>query len=175
MNPLINKNSVLFRLPKNLNSKQRLVLDGIRYSVQIADQSFLSLLNSLFMYSATEPTLQSSAAIFANAWSIVDSLTRLDKLLNCLTELHDQEPIKQFREKAKIGKIKRMRNHIQHLDERFDKLVELRRPTWGTLTWIRFEKDFLKSREFEHHTLTAGSFQSTFVDCELPTGKIQVR
>ncbi len=172
MNPLINKNSVLFRLPKNLNSKQRLVLDGIRYSVQIADQSFLSLLNSLFMYSAIEPTLQSSAAIFANAWSIVDSLTRLDKLLNCLTELHDQEPIKQFREKAKI---KRMRNHIQHLDERFDKLVELRRPTWGTLTWIRFEKDFLKSREFEHHTLTAGSFQSTFVDCELPTGKIQVR
>lgn len=137
---IIDKNSPLRRLPL-LNRKQTLFLDGIRYSIEMADLSYCRLRETLYKMSINccsslpNDHINTVSAVL-DAWSIIDSIDRLRGLLY-LAEfvkkdlLPNDDPLKQY-----MDDIRLLRNSIQHIAQRIDMMVSKNLTILGSLSWF---------------------------------------
>lgn len=124
-------------LAANKVAKNTLFYDGIYFSIQMIRFIYNNLVNKLLTLSefkAKDPNILAQSAI-SDAWSIVDSLYRLRKLLEDTPGLKQNlPPLKLFYQKTKG--LKDLRDSIQHLDETIEKYVSYKIPALGRLFWI---------------------------------------
>lgn len=118
-------------------ANKTLYYDGIFYSIKMARRSYNDLVNTLCKLANLqigESTELAEAAI-TEAWSIVDHLYRLHRLLEDTPELSKKSPHYQvFCRKTKH--LKDLRDSIQHLDDHVVKYVLHKIPAWGRLSWV---------------------------------------
>ena len=156
MSKLIPEESPLRRLPQTLKPSQCLIIDGIRYSIEITELAYIRLMDTLIKISQSnkgEVPEDSFTSTLADVWTIIDSVNRLRSLITLLPDSDKADYVQTFLDKTE--KIKKLRNSIQHLHARFDKLLSLKQSTWGTLSWITL--DSMSPISGRIHTLVAGS------------------
>ena len=128
---------ILMMHAMNKVAKKALFHDGIYYSVKMTRRTYHDLverLRTLANFQFKDPTSFAEYAI-TDAWSIVDSLYRLRKLLEDMPDLKQKSPqLQLFYRKTKC--LKNLRDSIQHLDEYIDKYVPYKIPAWGRLSWV---------------------------------------
>lgn len=118
---VIKNDSPLRRLPSDLNMKQTLFLDAIRYSVEMADVAHIRLRETLLSLtsefrSRRKAVNVGSAGLNAmlDAWSLVDSIHRLRMLLKHMPFVKQKSPGLVSFYKQTTG-IDDLRNAIQHI------------------------------------------------------------
>lgn len=155
------KHLVLQRLPQNLDRKQMLFLDGIRYSVETAETAYSRLRKTLL--TLTNRSLEKKNLRIASlttravldAWVIIDSIHRLRGLLRQMPRVKQRAPylVSFYKQTEKIEKL---RNLVQHLNNEMDNLVLKKLPVWGTLNWVAIP----------------GSVAGTYYSCSLTPGSL---
>ena len=171
--PLISADSSLRKLPDGLKQSDRMLLDGIRYSVEMAEIGYKRLINSLYLisFSDEQSEVVDFAAIFADIWSIIDAVSRLRRLIYAIPNAKDHETAQSFY--SKTDSIRLLRNRVQHMEERYVELVELQEPAWGYITWVsfyQFSTDGLPSAG-RTHLLASGSIRGVELQFESPLKK----
>ncbi len=73
------------------------------------------------------------APIFLDAWSVIDSVRRLRKLLESAL-LRNRAEVRSFLAAPKS--IKGLRDAVQHINEQIESLANSNLPTWGALAWM---------------------------------------
>lgn len=158
---LVGEDSVLRKLPSALDKRQLRMLVAIRYSIEMYDvayQSILGLLNQI----ETGDKFQSKTKtlyplVFTHAWSMVDSANRLEVLLKHMPNIKRGPRFKA--NLRRIAAFKSLRNPIQHLNKEIlnrSKDVDVE-PIWGSLSWAKIiETDPFKVHVF---TLIPGSLE----------------
>ncbi len=140
---IIRKNSPLRRIPSKLNIKQTLFLDAIRYSMEMADTSYIRLKRTLRNLTTKQlqkrdSTIISSSMVHAliDAWSIVDTVHRLRWLLTSMPGVVKGSPGRIIFMNNTITVVN-LRHIIQHLNKKdqIEELIETKSAALGTLTW----------------------------------------
>lgn len=142
--PLIGPDSPLSHLPANLDPRQRLFLDAIRYSIAMLDVSYVRLHSLLVEVSVLQVEAGDSEdgvdldvflpGAFLDAFSIVDMANRLWTLLNNMAGIKRTPDMRVFLNK--IRRAEDLRNPVQHLPGELVKLATQDEATWGWLLWI---------------------------------------
>jgi hypothetical protein len=138
---ILETDSPLRRIPAQLNPRQILFFDGIRYSIDMVDMAHQRLVGTLYDLTknctshSDEPIATKFITATQDAWSIIDSVHRLRMLIGQSPGFKQNTPDYQlfFRGTAKITDL---RNFIQHLDQNIPKLESQNIPVWGALSWI---------------------------------------
>lgn len=121
----------------NKVAKKALFHDGVYYSVKMTFKTYNDLverLHELAKFQFQDPTSFAECSI-TDAWSIIDSLYRLRKLLEGTPDLKQKSPqLQLFYRQTKT--LKNLRDSFQHLDEYLHKYVPYKIPAWGRLSWI---------------------------------------
>lgn len=137
---LISSESPLRNLPETLRQRERLILDGVRYTADIAGLAYQRLITTLLQF-PNEATADLGSGestrhvvAFSDVWTFVDTVNRLRVLIHAMPGAPESEPVIAFLEDT--GTIRDMRNRIQHLRARVDHLVSNHLPTWGSITWV---------------------------------------
>lgn len=128
---ILHHNSILKYLPINLNKKQFLIFDAIRFSLEIVENSWSSLINQIeFIASSKSEYVKDLPKLFVEIWSIIDNVKRF-------ISLHSQLEIKsQLNIMDTIEHVVEFRHTLQHLDERIGQtLIDSDIPVYGILTW----------------------------------------
>lgn len=138
---ILKPDSILFFLPKNMETRQLLIFDSLRFTIEIIDSNWQDLNNSLLECSREQKVLPFSKT-FSNVWSIIDNTQRFiaiyKSLLTSDSQFHILDPITH---------ISSFRNTFAHLNERIDEsLLKNRTPFYGALTW-EYLNDFNESVE----------------------------
>lgn len=133
---LISPDSPLSVLPRNLDPSQRLLLDAIRISAQCIDISHARLVENLEKCRpGADRGKPFGIAAMLDAWSVIDSLYRLRKLVQRMPRWRRKSPSKEIFLR-KTTSAEELRNSIQHLDTEAESLLSSGRPPFGALTWI---------------------------------------
>ena len=171
---IINDQSPFRRLPPHLDRKQTLFLDGIRYSIEMADLASSRLSETLFEISFNQEDSESkhlnTVSALQDAWSIVDSIHRLRGLLSQAPGFKQKAPgMRLFLQRtADIG---HLRNSVQHLNNEIKSLVNKNLPVWGVLSWFAIRDP--KQRSGLACSLIAGTlFESKNNPIVNPLGKM---
>lgn len=124
-------------ISKGITDKKALFYDGLYYSVNIIRRLYDDLIERLRILSEFQfenPDVDSEFAI-TEAWSIIDSLYRLRKLLEDTPGLkQNDENLRLFYQRTKC--LKELRDSIQHLDEHINKYIPDKIPALGRLSWV---------------------------------------
>ncbi|HBF89353.1 MAG TPA: hypothetical protein DDX39_11995 [Bacteroidales bacterium] len=149
---MIIKADSYFRYPPlNLNPKQVIVFNGIRYSIDIVEIAYERLCKNLydFVYSENKPSFP---VIFSECWTIINSATIFINLSIRHFKIDKENSIWDG-----IREIKELRNTNQHLDERINEvLLENNLPIYGALSW--YSQEHLDAKEGVITTIISGSF-----------------
>jgi hypothetical protein len=170
MSELIPETSPLCRHPVMLEPRQRLILDGIRYSVEITELAFQRLNETLSTISqASEDALPRAAFVtaLADSWTIIDSVSRLRTLVTLMPGAMEADYVQEFLSQTKVALL--MRNAVQHIHGRLEKLLSLKQPTWGTVSWVTLEAEDLTKGKI--HLLLPGSLQRGEFPMPNPSGE----
>ncbi len=137
---LIEPQSPLRRIPESLDRREALFFDGIRFTVEMMDIAYRRLADTLHEHAqAQNPAFRQSnpmALPFLDAWSIVDSVNRLRRLLDRLPTIkHKQIPEREVFLRG-TETVDEFRNRIQHLDTEMTSITESKEPVWGTISWF---------------------------------------
>lgn len=125
------------RLPVDLDNRQRVFCDAIRYSGSMATVAYFRLCSSLlsttleFSAKAQTPPFE---PVFLDAWSFIDCTFRLSRLIQDAPGIKHRGPIFRIFEQRILG-IEDLRHGIQHLSGETKKLSELNLPAFGVLSW----------------------------------------
>lgn len=143
---IISNDSPLRRIPSQIDRRQILSFDGIRYSIEMADLAHSRLQEILLeiAQSSSHPEPESFyyPSVILDAWSIVDSVNRLRGLLSQTPGLKQNLPFLVSFMKKTI-EVENLRNAVQHLNQQIRKLVDLNLPVWGALSWtIMLDPEF---------------------------------
>ena len=138
---MIPADSPLRNPPESMPPEQRVAFDGLRYAADMvalaADRLHSDLLE---VTSAREKTVSldptAFARCFANVWSLVDNMWRLNLLLIRVPGLK-RTPEVVAHLKA-IRSVEGFRHGFQHLDERVRSCAQDQLPLLGTLSWAHF-------------------------------------
>ncbi len=139
---IIGKDSALRRVPDGIDRRQAVFLDGIRYSVEMADLAYGRLRSGLWALSSEDGMDDAQGQVspfvepFLDAWSIVDSVHRLRQLLEQMPGLKKAKspPYQLFLRKT--SPVEQFRHAIQHLRNELDRMSSQRWPVWGVLDWV---------------------------------------
>ncbi|WP_444933582.1 hypothetical protein [Microbulbifer sp. JTAC008] len=169
---IIAKGSPLSLLPDDIHPKLRILFDGIRYAIYMADAAYNNLDHFLTVYLRCNKSIKTSALvnIFSNSWTIVDSVQRVRHILKTIPEIKDLNQVVEFCEK--MTPIYNLRAGIQHLPGKAQKLISDRCSTWGAVRWVTTEK-IHSDNTLTTHFAAAGSideFSDKFL--ENPLGKV---
>lgn len=130
--------SPLHRLPAGLHRRQKLMLDGIAFSADMAMLSYARLQASLLAY--TQGVVQEqpqppapAALVMMDAWTIIDAVNRLGALVAATRGLKQGPAVESFRRSVEDVEI--LRNAVQHLIGEVEELEKNDRPLWGSLSW----------------------------------------
>jgi hypothetical protein len=138
---LLGRDSVLRKIPVNLDPKQALFLDGIRHAVEIMDVAYDRLSDALTHLALRPPVSNElpalSAHVFLDAWSFVDAVNRFYMM-------YTQMPGIKFGA-AKDGiptlcevtqEFRDLRNVADNLAQRAELVISRDGAALGELTWL---------------------------------------
>ena len=163
--------SAFLKLTAGLEPRQHILFDGIRYALSLIELSFNRLYGSLHEISKEKQGVdlqQHYYSVFSDAWSIVDSANRLQGLVKSIEGYQYSPAISDFLVHNESGR--NLRNHVQHLNSNLDRLVKLKQPIMGWITWVACldaEKDRIYSR-----MISAGSLANGKMEIQNPVGKV---
>ena len=137
---LIDFDSVLFKIPTNVDKKLNYLLDGIRYCANSIFLSNYSLKENLKIISH-DYTVNNTVnnllfySVYKEAWSMIDSTYRLR---NFLSPFNFSEDINLTENYNYLLKTKPFRNTFEHMDERIDEInIKYDVSLWGNISWIK--------------------------------------
>ena len=168
MNRIIEADSALRRLPSNLAPRHRALLDGIRFSAEMCELAFERLIDSLVKISqerSADGVLGGFAAPFSDAWTMIDAVNRMRPLTERLPGANRGDVTAAFM--AATARVYTLRNAVQHLHGRLDKIAADKLPTWGTITWL---SAMGSPPRFRMHVLVPGAMFQGEHALENPTG-----
>lgn len=133
----ISKNSPLRKPPQPVSERQIVLLDGIRYSADMAAIAINRLWEQLSFIDSTELEIEPHhiAAAALDAWSIIDAAHRMSDLVENLPGLPNSSWRKVFRQRMKDARD--LRDMWQHQVGEAPAVVQQRGQAWGALTWAQ--------------------------------------
>lgn len=134
---LIDTDSPLRRIPlaPGVVRSQRMFLDGMRYSIEIAEIAFHRLKKTLMEASGDEGDSRAEfPSALLDAWAVVDSAYRLLGLMRKMRGIERTPEATLIR--RGLEPVKDLRNCIQHLNKEILKHVDVGQPVWGSLSWV---------------------------------------
>jgi hypothetical protein len=142
---MLSENSVLKRLPPNLEAGQLVLLDGIRHTAEISWLAFSRLDASLTWLADATPgdprRNEVTIAAYMDAWSLVDAIDRFRGLW-AIVGLQKEEKPSTGPTFAELSKpVRDIRNVSDHLAQRIDYVAAKGSPVMGLLTWITFAQN----------------------------------
>ncbi len=121
--------SPLNYLPNELSYKELMLLDSLRFTLEMIDYNFYQLVNNLEQLASGKAN-KIHFKIFNYSWTLIDHSYRFYRLFKKLNTS----------EQSIINRLKyldRFRNTIQHLDERIEKtILKNNRPIFGSLKCV---------------------------------------
>jgi hypothetical protein len=169
MSNLLPEDSPRKNLPSTIDPKQRVVLDGIRYSIEIAELSFNRLFDALLELSKRPDDPHGTfVEPFLYAWSFIDATSRMRSLLPFVPEYESSPEILCFI--SETEGIRSLRDNIQHLNDRIDKFAGIKLPPWGAITWFFVVQD--SPLVVRNHIIGAGTLFASEHKMVLPIGKL---
>ncbi|MEP6957638.1 MAG: hypothetical protein ABI980_02830 [Nitrospirota bacterium] len=134
---IIGDDSPFLRHPP-LHPTESALVDAIRFSIEMADHAYSRLRSSAHTISLSQMRKEVLpknifAPIFLDAWSVIDSVHRLRKLLESAL-LRNRAEVRGFLPTTRS--ITDLRDAVQHIDERIEGLADSNLPTWGALAWM---------------------------------------
>ncbi len=140
---ILDGDSPFRQIPVELNQSQATFLDGIRYSVDMAELAYERLRVSLYGFaieshssSESSPESKQLAAIFLDAWSIIDSVHRLRGILDQMPGLSKGKSPKYQLFRRKTQEVEEFRHTVQHLNHELREMAKNGWPVWGVLDWV---------------------------------------
>lgn len=138
---MLASDSILRRLPPEVNPKQALFIDGIRHSVEIMDLAFTRLRATLTNIATADPEAlnlpAASTHAFLDAWAMVDAIDRFRTLCKLMpNSIPGTLPPGTETLEAVTQPFRNLRNVADHLAERADYVVSKGGAALGTLTWF---------------------------------------
>ncbi len=138
---LLTFNSPLRNLPASLDQKQALFFSGIRLSLDMIEQAY-SHLEKLCQLLLLQETLENQslqlASSYSAAWSLIDSMHRLQILLKQLPGFKQKSPPFQVLYR-KMNDVENVRNLMQHLDKEITGLISSNSSLCGSLSWLHIK------------------------------------
>ena len=122
---------------QNFSERQIILLDGIRYSADMAGIAIDRLWTHLCIIDQNDSSVRTRdiATAALDAWSIIDSAHRMTDLLNGLPGLSNQPWRKIFTDR--VQDCLELRNSWQHQLSESEQMVAMRQQAWGTLAWVK--------------------------------------
>ncbi len=139
---MLDQDSPLHRLPAGLRRRQKLMLDGIGISIDMATMSYARLQASLLAWTQgvvqgqPQPTA-GAALIMMDAWMIIDAVNRLRALVAATRGLKRGPAVVSFN--RSVEGVETLRNAVQHLIGEVEELEKNGHPLWGSLSWNYLE------------------------------------
>jgi hypothetical protein len=137
---IISAESVFRKIPSALSRRQALFVEGIRYSVDMIDVAYSRLRDTLVALAGMNQSNSENMAhvsAMLDAWSIVDSLNRLRRLVEYFPGSQGKNKSAAYRVFMSVTeKIPDLRNTVQHLETAIkDVTNDLNWAVWGSLSW----------------------------------------
>jgi len=159
--PFFAKTSVFRSIPASLRTDQRVLLDGIRYSIEMLDVSYLRLTKTLLSIADIRAARSSEFPhrvfpdALTDAWSVIDTIVRLTNLVKRLPKWKRSPMVRSFL--TTTATAEQLRHAYQHLEGKINKLAAENRPVWGTLHWAT---PIEGTQSYRLHTLVPGTLHS---------------
>lgn len=155
---LVPKESPLRRVPRSVDRRTVLYLDGVRYALQSFELSSLRLARTLHHISKKRVDTDDLGHLIleatVDAWTMVDSTHRLRELLLQIPGLKKNEAeLQLFIRKTKS--IEELRHFFQHFRSEIGSFADRGMPLWGTIAWASEDPD---SGLPNTHTIIPGTF-----------------
>ena len=156
----------------NARRAQELFLDGIEYSVRMAECAYERIRANAARHSPDQvencPPLE---LLFLDAWSIVDCCKRLRALVEQTPGLKKTPAVKSFLKATEA--ITALRNYYQHLETEAVDIATTGWPIWGALSWMKVLEAASegKGRLLSTRTVIPGRLASVAIPMVNPLGK----
>lgn len=133
--------SVLRRIPANLDPKQALFIDGIRHAVEILDLAYHRLREALTHLALNPPDSEAlraaSPTVFLDAWAVVDAIDRFRMLYTQMPGVNFGPPSPGIPTLKEVtAPFRNLRNVADHLAQRADFVLSRGGAALGVLTWM---------------------------------------
>lgn len=141
---IIGPESSLRFLPAEMERRQVLMFEGIRFSIEMADVAHLRLRETLIrLTDAVDAPHEDVARALEDAWSIVDSAHRLKGILQQAPGITHRDRWPSIRQLLNdmADPIDKLRNVFQHLNQDVGNRVHQNWPLFGILHWFRLNPD----------------------------------
>ncbi len=154
---LITYESILYRLPKELPIKEFLIFDAVRFTLEIIDFNYNSLIRQLVRTSETNK--RQAFKVFSRVWNIIDYSNKVKDLLTELPWENQKEVL------GALYPIKDFRDTFQHLGIRSNTALSEKTAIYGVLTWFYRQP---KTTKLKLHQLISGVGRRTDVKVIVP-------
>lgn len=136
MPKLVTSTSALRRIPMYVEDDDKVVLDGIRYSLEIADRVYRRLRQTLWDVSSDPEAdhVEHYVDLVSDAWTVVDSFNRLHVLCKSNCTYLDHNYCRDYADA--LQPVVKVRNAHQHMKGRLEKIVADKESAWGAISWI---------------------------------------
>ena len=127
-----------------MERRQARMFEGIRFSIQMADVAHSRLRENLLeLTDAVDPPHKQVGAALEDAWSIIDSASRLRGILRQTPGIprRDHRPSIRKLERELGPSIEKRRNVFQHLENDVGQRTFQNWPLFGILHWFRLNAD----------------------------------
>lgn len=125
---LLNRQSILKTFPRTISFEQYLILDAIRFTIEIIQINYDELLEELQNISFGKD--KNIPKVFNSAWNIIDYIQRLNEIYK---KFPQQTELTLFKD---IAEIKFFRHSYQHLEDRIKEIIiDKRLPVFGAIKW----------------------------------------
>lgn len=132
---LIREESPFLHLPVALNPAQAMALDGIRYSIDVVDESFVACRDALILMSGDHSIDRKIwTQAFQCAWSFVDATHRLRSLLEGMRGIKRTPKVRVLL--RSLAAAEPLRHGMQHLSREIVSAAAEPKPAWGSLSWM---------------------------------------
>jgi hypothetical protein len=164
---IIEPNSFLRRPSTKIHPEQIIIINAIRYSVDICEMAFNRLEKNLYEFQNQYNDVNFIALIFSDVWTIINNGAILKKIICNNFNISDNDLIFGI-----LSKLKGLRDTNQHLEERAFQIFDYPElpPVYGTISWYAKKKE----NDFEGiiTTIYSGTiFRSINAEMENPSGK----
>ena len=164
---IIKPNSFFRRPSTKIHPEQIIIINAIRYSVDICEMAFNRLEKNLYEFQEQYYDGNYIALIFSDVWTIINNGAILKKIICNNFNISDSDPIFGI-----LSELKGLRDTNQHLEERAFQIFDYPElpPVYGTISWYAKKKE----NDFEGilTTIYSGTiFRSINAEMENPAGK----
>jgi len=166
---IVNYDSSLGALPDNIDSKQRVILDGMLYAFRIIDLAMnrLNVALAEISYEKGDKNYRHFCftAAYSDIWSIINSIHSIRELVRKFDSERNSDEVRGFLNDTEDASL--LRNMINHLRGRYESLAAKKQATWGEIRWVMLSED----GSIKTHLISAGAVIEGKINVENPLGK----